>query len=88
MNNKDNNNNSNNNNHEHHDHHDHGCGCGMHNGMGMNRFFVLRWVLGILIIVLVFLFGMKIGEFKGTMESGYGYHGGMMRSGGMMQGGY
>jgi hypothetical protein len=50
-------------------------GCGGHH-MG---FHILRWVLGIIIILMVFGFGVQIGEFKAAFESGgYGSHG-MMR---------
>lgn len=44
-------------------------------------FRILRWVLGLLIIFIVFSVGVKIGEFKGSIEGdwGYGYgHRGMM----------
>ena len=54
---------------------------------------VVRWVLGIAIIVIVFSLGVKVGEFKATFGSGYGRH--MMHAsygGGyaypMMQNGY
>ena len=63
-------------------------GCGGHH-MG---FHILRWVLGIIIILMVFGFGVQIGEFKSALESGgYGHHG-MMRYGyaqpvGVMYGG-
>ncbi len=56
-----------------------GMGCGCHGGRHM-KYCLLRWVLGILIITFVFWMGMKIGEFKGEFEGGYGMHGqrGMM----------
>jgi hypothetical protein len=56
-----------------------GCGNGWHGGHHM-KFVLLRWVLGILIITFVFWMGMKIGEFTGQFEGGYGMHGqrGMM----------
>lgn len=50
------------------------CGrCG--NMCGFNGHHILRWVLGILIITWVFCIGMRIGEFKSSIEygSGYGY---------------
>ena len=52
------------------------CGCAGHH-MG---FHVLRWVLGIIVIFMVFGFGVQIGEFKSALENGgaYGYHHGMM----------
>lgn len=67
--------------------HDH-C-CDMHHGhMGH---YGMRWILGIVILLLVFWLGMKLGEFKSIVESNYGFggYGNMMyRSGmgpGMMQ---
>jgi hypothetical protein len=56
------------------------CGCGGHYH-GFHKYFVLRWVLGIVILIIVFWLGMKIGEFKGYFENnfgGVGYHQGMM----------
>ena len=45
--------------------------------------YVLRWVLGIAIILLAFWLGMRVGEFKGEVWGWGGgsrfYHGGMMR---------
>lgn len=40
---------------------------GMHGG----RHFILRLVLGLLIIAMVFALGVKVGEFKGYIESNY-----------------
>lgn len=57
-----------------------GCGmcqgrmCGMGGGCGYH---IIRWILGIAIIVIVFTLGVKLGEFKGTLESN-GYR--MMRA--------
>ena len=62
--------------------HCHGGMCGNWNGCGGHHigFHILRWVLGIVIILMVFGFGVQIGEFKAAFEGGgYGYHGGMMR---------
>src|ERR1035437_2223279 len=59
----------------------HGGMCGGINGCGGYHmgFHILRWILGIIIILMVFGFGVQIGEFKSAFESGgYGYHG-MMR---------
>lgn len=55
-----------------------GMGCG-------GRYVLLRWVLGIAILVVVFIAGIKAGEFKQDMRAnGYGYK--MMdRNYGMMQ---
>ena len=44
----------------------HGC-C----GHGHNRFLILRWILGLLILGIVFVMGVKIGEFKNELDSGY-----------------
>lgn len=55
------------------------CGmnrCGGHHGMTL-----LRWFLGLMIIVMVFCLGVKIGEYKQAFEggdSGYGYSSRMM----------
>jgi hypothetical protein len=35
--------------------------------------FVLRLLLGLVILWLVFTIGLKIGEFRGYLESDYGY---------------
>lgn len=76
------------------------CSCGSCGMMGRNmcgmcggrRFWALRWLLGLVILAIVFTLGVKIGEFKGYFESGFGgsYYGqmshhGMMREM-MMQG--
>ena len=42
-----------------------GCCCG-HGGW----YRVIRWVLGIAIIMIVFCFGMMIGQLKGELGSG------------------
>ncbi len=57
------------------------CGTGGSCGHGNNKFFVIRWVLGILIILIMFSLGMRIGEFKGALEQNAGY-GRMMNYGG------
>ncbi len=44
------------------------CNCGGHNHH------LLRWLLGMLILVLVFWMGMEIGEFKGSL-GGEGFGG-------------
>ena len=55
------------------------CGCGK---MGMcscgghrHGHFALRLILGLIILMLVFGMGLKIGELKGSIESGYGEFG-------------
>lgn len=57
-------------------------------GHGMGRHFVLRWILGILILAFVFGAGIKLGELEeriagvgyGMMNGGYNYN--MMQRGG------
>ncbi|EKD24322.1 MAG: hypothetical protein ACD_81C00054G0004 [uncultured bacterium] len=69
---------------------------GMHCG---GRYYHMRWILGILIIVFIFLAGIKVGEFKeGMRNSGYGTNRGsyatqerynmMQRGGGINSGAY
>lgn len=52
------------------------CG-GMCGWCGRKRFMFLRLVLGILILIFVFCAGIKLGEFKASVGSGYmeGYWG-------------
>ena len=48
------------------------CGCG-------HSHFLLRWILGILILATVFCVGGKVGEVKQLLRSfGYGYGYGYM----------
>jgi hypothetical protein len=58
-----------------------GMCCGGMNGCGGHHmgFHILRWVLGIIIILMVFSFGVQIGEFKSAFESGQYGSRGMMR---------
>ena len=66
------------------------CGQnGMHRGC-----FVIRWVLGLLILWAVFMGGVKLGELKGMIDqdgfgrhnrSGYGYYSMPMMRGGNYQ---
>lgn len=54
------------------------CGmCGMH---GHHRHGLLKMLLGLLIIVVVFFIGVKVGEFKTEFRGGFGGYGrhGMM----------
>jgi hypothetical protein len=44
------------------------CGHGM---CHHHRFFWLRWLLGIVILALVFSVGIKVGEFKGEFGNGH-----------------
>jgi hypothetical protein len=53
----------------------HQCYC---YGHGHGRFMAIRLILGLAILAIVFLIGLKIGEFKGEFGSGYGRHGMMM----------
>jgi len=58
------------------------CGhCHTH-GMG-GKYHLLRWVLGIAIIIIVFWLGFKLGEFKGYFDD-YGYGRGYFGRGMMM----
>jgi hypothetical protein len=43
--------------------------CGM---CGGRRFWAIRWLLGVLIIVVVFAIGVKVGEFKAFFDTGFG----------------
>lgn len=59
--------------------------CGIHHLHNMdNKYHLLRWLLGIVIILVVFWMGFKLGEFKGyfgSYDGGYfgrGYGRGMM----------
>ena len=56
------------------------CGrcCGGH-CCGGGRHMLLRWLLGLLILVIVFWLGLKIGEFKGAFGGDYGGYYGMPR---------
>ena len=63
--------------------HGHDCQCYGCKGMSMCRscahdgkYVLLRWALGLLILGVVFSIGLKIGEFKASMENGYGMNGG------------
>ena len=53
-----------------------------------SRYYLLRWFLGLLIIILVFCVGVQLGELRGYLESaGYlpqSYHGGYGDYGRMM----
>ena len=45
------------------------CGCGVHGGYW---FRLLRWIFAFVILVVVFMLGVKIGELKGIFDSRYG----------------
>lgn len=72
-----------------------GCNCPMCHGKmcggwGMHGhscwYHVVRWILGIAIIMIVFSCGVMIGELKGAFESRFGYQ--MMGAGYQYGGGY
>lgn len=62
------------------DQHTEGCRCGggmwPKGGYGCFQhhwsYHILRWFLGIVIIVFVFWFGIKVGEIKSVLETGRG----------------
>ena len=43
-----------------------GCGCGWHGGWLK----IVRCFFGLVVLVIVFFLGMKIGELRGILESG------------------
>ena len=48
--------------------HGHACGsCHSHD----HGHYLLRWVLGLIILAAVFGLGVKVGEFKASLEGGY-----------------
>lgn len=48
------------------------CGHGWNHHSGMA---LVRWLLGLLLLVIVFAIGVKVGEFKDEMGTGsYGRH--------------
>jgi len=66
-----------------------GCKCGMCQGKTCGTgggcwgkyscwYHIIRWILGIVIIVIVFCFGMMIGQLKGELGRSSGYR--MMRT--------
>ncbi len=52
-----------------------------------HKYFFIRWILGIAILLFVFFVGMMAGELKGYLKSGRGY-GGYGSHFRMMQHGY
>lgn len=50
------------------------CGWKCFYGHG-HKYFLVRWILGIIILAIVFSIGMMAGELKGYLRSGYGYDG-------------
>jgi len=60
-----------------------GCGCGWHGG-GTRMLF--RALLGVIILVLVFWFGVKLGELRESIRGYNGYGSGSYYPVRMMQG--
>ncbi len=49
------------------------CGGGMHHRMYWGRrYLVVRWILGAVLLGLVFTMGVKVGEFKALFENQFG----------------
>jgi hypothetical protein len=48
-----------------------GCGCGCGHGCwyGRHRFFILRIVLAVIVVVAAFWIGMRLGELKAAYNS-------------------
>ncbi len=53
---------------------------------GQKNNIILRWVLGIIILIVVFSFGIKLGKFASFMHQGYYGYGSSSSCGSMMQG--
>jgi hypothetical protein len=73
---------------EHNNEHGHNCarmGACCHAG---GKHFLIRWILGVAILFIVFSIGMKIGEFKASIEGSYYGFDGFGRHRTMMWGGY
>jgi len=49
------------------------CDCLGNNGFHMHRGMTRRLALMILLVVIAFWFGMKLGEIKGFVTASYGY---------------
>lgn len=49
--------------------------CSCENCRGYHRHYFLRWFLGVIILLMAFALGVKIGEFKGEISSEFGYGG-------------
>jgi hypothetical protein len=66
------------------------CGCG-YNGAARGRS-LIWWILGIIVILIVFLIGVKVGEFRVELRNamsagGYGREYPMIPAGGYNPGG-
>lgn len=55
----------------------HQCGGNCY-GCGGLTHYLLRWALGIFIIIFTLMLGIQIGEFKGAYKSNYHFSRGMM----------
>ena len=60
----------------------HGLGCLMHGWHGLHGHYLLRWFLGLVILLAVFYFGFKLGELKSWFEAGIDSYGGDFMMGG------
>ncbi|HEY0980449.1 MAG TPA: hypothetical protein VGE18_03530 [Candidatus Paceibacterota bacterium] len=58
------------------------CDCTTNGGMMMQRHMMHRMIFVLLVVMLAFWCGLKLGEIKGFMASTYGY--GMHHRGGTM----
>lgn len=61
--------------------------CCAHGQWTSGKYLLLRWLLGLLVMVVIFAIGFKLGEFKGNFIDGNGMYGsriqhGMMRTNG------
>jgi len=64
-----------------------GCGCGWHGGWLK----IVRCIFALVVLVVVFMLGVKIGELRGVLEAGRGYrmmggYGRVLQNGGPMMG--
>ncbi|HVM77166.1 MAG TPA: hypothetical protein VMU07_03385 [Candidatus Paceibacterota bacterium] len=46
-----------------------GCACGWHHGHS-----IFRILLGVILLVIVFWFGVRLGELRAEIRGGYGYN--------------
>lgn len=69
-----------------------GCSCGVMHGMGVCHYHgknhLIKIILKLVIVMLIFGFGFKLGEISGSIRGFHGGRGMMDRDGGyrMMQG--
>ena len=55
----------------------HQCGGSCYGCNGLTHY-LLRWALGVFIIIFTLMLGIQIGEFKGAYKSDYRFERGMM----------